>query len=103
MIGLPSPPSNRSRRWHGAATTAVLAVLLLIALVNWLTLRRPQSYPAGAAWPPVSILLPARDEALNVRACARSLLAQDYPDFELIFAVHDPGDAAVKAGALTVK
>jgi chlorobactene glucosyltransferase len=32
----------------------------------------------------VSILVPARNEAENIEACVRSLLAQDYPHFEVI-------------------
>jgi chlorobactene glucosyltransferase len=61
-----------------------LGVLLLIALSNWLALRRLESYARGGTQPRVSILLPARNEAANIAACARSLLAQDYPDFELL-------------------
>src|SRR4051794_25528281 len=34
--------------------------------------------------PLVSILVPARNEATNIEACVRSLLAQDYPRFELL-------------------
>ena len=34
--------------------------------------------------PPVTIIVPARNEASNIERCARSLLAQDYPAFELI-------------------
>jgi chlorobactene glucosyltransferase len=38
-----------------------------------------------AATPPsVSIVVPARNEALNIEACVRSLVASDYPDFEVI-------------------
>jgi chlorobactene glucosyltransferase len=40
---------------------------------------RPQSPP-----PLVSILVPARNEAANIEACVRSLLAQDVPAFELL-------------------
>jgi chlorobactene glucosyltransferase len=61
-----------------------LGVLLCIALSNWLALRRLESYARGGTGPRVSILLPARNEAANIAACARSLLAQDYPDFELL-------------------
>ena len=32
----------------------------------------------------MSILVPARNEALNIASCVDSLLAQDYPDFEVI-------------------
>lgn len=40
--------------------------------------------PFGSDAPMVSILVPARNEALNIAACAGSLLAQDYPNFELL-------------------
>lgn len=60
-----------------------LGVLVLIALSNLLALRRLQSYSHTRDWPRVSILLPARNEALNIAACVHSLLAQNYPDFEL--------------------
>ena len=69
-----------------------LAVLLLIALSNWFALRRMESYSHSGAWPRVSVLLPARDEAGNIAACARSLLAQDYPDFEVIALDDDSTD-----------
>ena len=38
----------------------------------------------GPEAPLVSILVPARNEALNIEACVRSLLAQDYPNWELL-------------------
>jgi chlorobactene glucosyltransferase len=40
--------------------------------------------PFGTDAPFVSILVPARDEALNIEPCVRSLLVQDYPNFELL-------------------
>ena len=40
--------------------------------------------PFGPDAPMVSILVPARNEALNIAACAGSLLAQDYPNCELL-------------------
>ena len=40
--------------------------------------------PFGPDAPMVSILVPARNEALNIEACAGSLLAQDYPNWELL-------------------
>lgn len=63
-------------------------------LVRLLTLRRaeanrivlhPESYdtPPSPA-PRVSILVAAKDEEDNIESCVRSLLDQDYPDFEVI-------------------
>ncbi|HXY37366.1 MAG TPA: glycosyltransferase, partial [Planctomycetaceae bacterium] len=40
--------------------------------------------PPPVAWPKVSIIVPARDEAAKIEAAMRSKLAVDYPDFELI-------------------
>jgi len=36
------------------------------------------------AFPALSIVVPARDEERQIEACVRSLLAQAYPDFEVI-------------------
>ena len=68
---------------------AILAGLLLGlagVLANLATfdgLRRAEP-PAAADAPRVSILVPARNEALNIGPCVSSLLAQDYPNCELI-------------------
>ncbi|MEO7003692.1 MAG: glycosyltransferase, partial [Ktedonobacterales bacterium] len=35
-------------------------------------------------WPRVSVIVPARDEERNIRGCVESLLAQDYPNMEVI-------------------
>lgn len=58
-----------------------LTFIALNALLNWLTLPRPQTNDAPTAWPPVAVLVPARNEEANIRRCVTSLLAQDYPDF----------------------
>lgn len=59
-------------------------VLLAIALSNWLILRRLKARPQPGNSARVSILVPARNEADNIDACLRSLLAQQYPDFEVL-------------------
>lgn len=38
--------------------------------------------------PPVSILIPAKDEGVRIADCVRSALAQDYPDLEVL-AIND--------------
>jgi chlorobactene glucosyltransferase len=35
-------------------------------------------------WPSVSILIPARNEAQRIETCLESLLAQDYPNYEIL-------------------
>ena len=39
--------------------------------------------PLLAAQPSVAVLIPARNEAANIEACLRSLLAQDYPNLQI--------------------
>ncbi|KAA3646145.1 MAG: glycosyltransferase [Chloroflexi bacterium] len=63
----------------------VFQVILVINVIsNWLTLKSLDSYAMPDDWPTVSILLPARNEADNIKACVWSLLAQDYPNYEVI-------------------
>lgn len=54
----------------------------------WFLRRRVQP-GSRASRPPVSVLIPARNEAANLRRLLPSLLAQDYPDVEVI--VYDDG------------
>ncbi len=66
---------------------AVLAILLgalLSVLVNIAFFDGLRPHRHGTDAPLVSILVPARNEALNIEPCVRSLLAQDYPFFEVI-------------------
>ncbi len=67
----------------------VHAGLLLILAGNYVYLRRRRARVVPAAYPPVSILIPARNEEDNLRRLLPSLLQQDYPDFEVI--VYDDG------------
>jgi chlorobactene glucosyltransferase len=81
----------------------VLGAMLLVVLSNLRSMRRVESYgeasrakarrrglPAagatdgGEGLPFVSLLVPARNEELNVEACVSSLLQQDYPHFEVL-------------------
>ncbi|WIG57746.1 MAG: Glycosyl transferase, family 2 [Ktedonobacterales bacterium] len=43
----------------------------------------PPPADTSAMWPKVSIIVPARDEERNIRTCVESLLAQDYPNFDV--------------------
>jgi len=65
-----------------------LAVLVLIALSNLKALKRLEvlalQQPRLEQAPRVSILVPARDEEKTIVQCIKSLLAQDYPDFEVL-------------------
>jgi len=37
-----------------------------------------------SSYPLISVIVPARNEARNIRRCIQALLAQDYPNFEVI-------------------
>lgn len=80
-------------RWGGSAVLVVMLVgLATIALVlavgrgraTLRALRKIAPGPLRTTTPLVSILVPARNEAANIEACVGSLLAQDYPAFEVI-------------------
>ncbi len=66
-----------------------LTVLLLVVGANLVANLRmlgratPRGEGTKGMWP-VSVLVPARDEARNIRRCLESLLAQDYPLLEVV-------------------
>ncbi|HEX8599086.1 MAG TPA: glycosyltransferase [Chloroflexia bacterium] len=63
---------------------AVLLALLGILAVNLWVLPRIERYRLRTADAPlVAVLVPARNEEANIEACLMSLLAQDYPNFEV--------------------
>lgn len=47
-----------------------------------------------SSFPRLSILVPVRNEEQNIRDCVHSLLAQDYPDLELLLLDDDSCDAS---------
>ncbi len=63
--------------------------ILSLIIIYWLHTRyhldivvRPVSPPQGA--PLTSVCIPARNEEHNIQRCVESVLAQDYPNFEVI-------------------
>jgi chlorobactene glucosyltransferase len=72
--------------WHPHALFIVFFLFfgLVTVLVNYFTVRRFDQYPLAKKFPRVSVLVPARNEVRNIEDCVSSLLAQDYPDFEVI-------------------
>ena len=64
----------------------ILIILVIVYLtVNMIYLVRLDPVSHKLDDPPfVSVCVPARDEERGVRACLKSLLEQDYPEFEVI-------------------
>jgi len=69
---------------HQIGLLIFLLAILLITLSNILILRKLGDYPMPEHFPGVSVLIPARNEENNIGHCVRSLLNQEYPDFEVL-------------------
>ena len=78
-----------------AAACAVFgtAFYLFSVVSAWRFLRQPRATPGFH--PPVSILKPVRGADPHAYECFRSHCLVDYPEYEIIFGVHDPADPAV--------
>jgi chlorobactene glucosyltransferase len=64
--------------------TVFQALVLLVILSNTWLLHRARRHLTPQSLPMVSVLVPARNEETNVAGCVQSLLAQDYPSFEVL-------------------
>lgn len=74
------------------AGSLVYCVLILIAVRSYLAHSGPR---LSGTVPPVSILKPLAGHDLGLEDNLRSFFVQNYPEFELLFAVRTPDDAAV--------
>ncbi len=61
-----------------------LSFCLLTAIANLIWVKRLEHYAPPNKFPKVSVLIPARDEEINIAKCINSLLEQDYPNFEVV-------------------
>jgi chlorobactene glucosyltransferase len=70
------------------ASVAAFTVLLLgNSLLNAWSFRKPRAFVATGGdqiLPLISILVPARNEERSIAACVESLLAMNYPNFEVL-------------------
>jgi chlorobactene glucosyltransferase len=64
--------------------TLFVFIMLVIAVINTVTLRNLNDYKYPRSYPRISVLVPARNEEDKIYHCVKSLLAQDYPDFQVI-------------------
>ena len=94
-----------------ALSVLVLWLYLLTARGGfWLAGQRDDrpELPGPAVWPPLTVVIPARDEAATIARCVRSVLDQDYPGKLDVIVVDDnsrdgtgtiAGEAAAAIGA----
>jgi chlorobactene glucosyltransferase len=73
-----------------------LSALFLIELSNYVALRRIDSFSKPNTGPLVSILIPARNEEMNIKQCVQSVLDQNYESFEVIALDDDSSDTTLQ-------
>ncbi len=81
--------------YHGLVIVLLVATLASL-LANLLVFRSLRRVVLTGPQPLVSILVPARNEERCIGACARSLAAQDYPNFELLVLDDHSEDGTVR-------
>jgi chlorobactene glucosyltransferase len=69
--------------YYNLLVTAILFVLLIICIWNLFVIRKKKFQPPENI-PFVSVLVPARNEEINISNVLTSLLEQDYPNYEVI-------------------
>ena len=73
--------------------TLVMIYVGLTTLHNLHTMiRLPCQAGPASSLPLVSVLIPARNETLNISACLEAVLSQDYPRFEVFVLDDDSSD-----------
>lgn len=78
--------------WFTSALRVLFLIVGVLALGRVVVLfsfarrhaKRPEIEPSPGFAPPASVVVPAYNEVVGIEACVRSLLASDYPDFEVI-------------------
>ena len=75
------------------AAVCVNVYFVVTALSNVVYFRLATRRPRMRSGPFVSVIVPARDEERSIERCVRSLLTQDYEDYEVIVVDDQSSDA----------
>lgn len=82
---------------------STLALAAGLIITYWLHSRRrmdvvvkPVHPPPSLPTPLISVIVPARNEERNIRRCVNALLAQTYPNYELIVVDDRSGDQTLR-------
>lgn len=75
-----------AEHWPAVAAAGLWVLVIVAVVVRFLDSQRLDRYPADAPAdaPRVCVIIPARDEAHNIEACVRSVLASTYPRLEVV-------------------
>lgn len=80
----------------GTLTSSLYYVLCLWSASRFLREQERKGNSPTQALPPISILKPLKGADPNLLECLRSHCLQDYPEYEIIFGVHDANDPALE-------
>ncbi len=72
------------------------AFFFIMNILNVIFVKKVDLYPDSEACPLVSVIVPARNEERNIRACVSSLLDQEYPSYEVIVVNDHSEDGTAK-------
>jgi ceramide glucosyltransferase len=82
----------------GVASSSIYYLLCLWSAVNFLRVREAGGGARPTqSLPPISILKPLKGTDPEIYESFRSHCLQDYPEYEIIFGVSDPGDPAIES------
>lgn len=74
---------------------SIYAFLCVIAALRFSKQPNSSFRPSFPEWPPVTVLKPVCGLEKNHKESLRSTCIQDYPDYQVVFAVQDPQDPVV--------
>ncbi len=92
---------------HAAETALILVIVLgsayhllsLFCVVSFFRRKESVREPADSEYPPVSILKPMKGVDAGWRRNVDSFLAQEYPEYEILFGFNDPADEGIAAAS----